>query len=371
MIGNNLFLTTNPGSADFPMASTTKKMAFSFKPRQSSDIVNVSVRCYKAGTCPTFRIGIQGDNAGSPDGTFKQSATFNTTAISASWKDVAITAVSVTAGTKYWIVIEYVSGTIDGSNKFFVCCLPGSETRNPYNLADYGMGLKTTNSASWDSENYTGIFMCHDGVSKVEGQPYHEQAWGTIYAARYRGEVIVPDVNMSLQSITARVSAVGTPGGDLNYKIIKKSDMSTLQSGVFGTALAIGAEGLGFTKTLPSPVALTACAEYAIVFYTTGGNSSNCYQYYRLSLADTTLELNSYYGVTCYAYISDNTGSSYVADHSFELWLTWTLVPPAPPIKANPVKIAYSGFHCFIRQAIDNLKLGGSVVKNPNNNEVF
>jgi len=38
---------------------------------------------------------------------------------------------------------------------------------------------------------------------------------------------------------------------------------------------------------------------------------------------------------------------------------------PAAVPAVSPLRQAYSGFHCFIRQAIDNLKAGSVVYKNP------
>ena len=44
---------------------------------------------------------------------------------------------------------------------------------------------------------------------------------------------------------------------------------------------------------------------------------------------------------------------------------------PIPVPLFAPVKVAYSGFHCFIRHAIDNLKAGAVVYKNPVTGSTF
>lgn len=62
-----------------------------------------------------------------------------------------------------------------------------------------------------------------------------------------------------------------------------------------------------------------------------------------------------------------------VYDNLFSGWLIgdFTFDPYVPPIFFAPNKSAVSGFHCFIEQAINNLRGGYSVAKEPSDNEKF
>lgn len=371
MLGNEFLALTITGTADFALNAANKKHAVSFIARQSFTAKRIGWRYRKSGTAPTYRFGLQADNAGVPSGTFLTYGDVQPTSSSETWLDVTITDYAITAGVKYWIVVERVSGTIDGSNFMYSCLFSGAETRNPYNLEPYGMGFKTYNGSAWGSENYTMRAYVGDNAANCEVVPI-SLAENRYIDRTYRyGEKFTPATQMILTHLKFTTAKVGTPTSHLYYLILKTSDKSTIATGTFLTKEAATGNLAILTLELPTPVTLAAGTEYAIVFYVTSGTQYNGYQTPWYANTGGYQLTQSYWGNTACAYRSDNGGTSYYNDTSYDMLVSWTLKPPPPPILVAAKKTAVSGFHCFVEQAINNLRAGGSVIKNPNNNEIF
>lgn len=109
-----------------------------------SDTINALLFRYGArtGTPPTYRISLQGVGGdGMPDGVIAQSATFTPPA-DTTWngtiRAITITDQAITRGTLYAIVVDYSSGTIDGSNNSTITQYAGVGTNDgvPYHVVD-------------------------------------------------------------------------------------------------------------------------------------------------------------------------------------------------------------------------------------------
>lgn len=115
------------GGGTFALNGTTDAVEFIFQAVAAATITRLGFRVgTRTGTPPTYRISLQGVNAsGNPDGTIKgggtpASATFTppaSTAWNNSWQWVTLdNAYTCARGEYLAIVIDYSSGTIDGSN---------------------------------------------------------------------------------------------------------------------------------------------------------------------------------------------------------------------------------------------------------------
>lgn len=124
------------------------------------------------GTTPTYKIGLQGVNAsGDPDGTYlgggtPASATFSPsalgwTATSVRW--VALdNSIALTKGTHYAWVIEYSSGTINGTN----CAGFGMISGHPQRLRPYWL---VHNGTSWAKQSAWNPLWGYKSASNVYG----------------------------------------------------------------------------------------------------------------------------------------------------------------------------------------------------------
>ena len=118
------FVTTATSDGYFwQMDASGDMSSYRFTAQNTKTCDAIQFLAYKLGTMPTYKVGIQGDSSGEPDGTYISSN--NTTfangdvasAESYDWHRVALSSsVSLTSGTVYHIVFEYDSGTIDSSN---------------------------------------------------------------------------------------------------------------------------------------------------------------------------------------------------------------------------------------------------------------
>ena len=70
-----------------------------------------------AGTPPIYRIGLQGDSAGIPDGSYIQSTDYDHAGGGTGWVKVDLPEAALTDGVIYHLVVEYLSGTIDSGNR--------------------------------------------------------------------------------------------------------------------------------------------------------------------------------------------------------------------------------------------------------------
>lgn len=125
---------------------------------QTTDpITHIALKIYNdAGTPPTYKVSIQGNASGFPDGTIKgggspASATFETSAwdhFSVIWVELDNSYTPSSINEEIWVVVEYDSGTIDGSN----------HTRFSNALSymfnyDKGLNLAAITSNNWSSKS--------------------------------------------------------------------------------------------------------------------------------------------------------------------------------------------------------------------------
>jgi hypothetical protein len=134
---------TSAGFTNLALDASTDKVGWVFVMGEAATINTLLFRYgTRTGTPPTYQISLQGvTTAGVPDGTPIQSATFTppaSTAWNSTIQAIAISNASLSAETPYAIVIEYSSGTINGSNNgsFTQCTTVGVNDGLPYSVAD-------------------------------------------------------------------------------------------------------------------------------------------------------------------------------------------------------------------------------------------
>jgi hypothetical protein len=101
--------------------ASTEKIGFKYYPMTTSAVTGCDLRVTRTGTPGNFRIGVFSDSSGSPNDAAQLGGySSNWTPGSGSgWigaQTLSTNTGALTKGTPIWIVIEYVSGTIDGSN---------------------------------------------------------------------------------------------------------------------------------------------------------------------------------------------------------------------------------------------------------------
>lgn len=154
LIGMPFNVTQNGAMFNSAIDASGKRVAYVFQADADDTVTHLGFRYgARAATPPTYRISLQSlDTSGQPDGTVlgggsPASATFTppaSTAWDGTWQWVALAnSIAVTRGTFYAIVIDYSSGTVDGTNNSsFTLAMTG----NNFPMHPYGA---TYNGSAW------------------------------------------------------------------------------------------------------------------------------------------------------------------------------------------------------------------------------
>jgi len=272
----------------------------------------------RTGTPPTYRISLQGvDASGNPDGTIKGggspvSATFTPPASAAwdgTWQEVAFAnSYSMAPGEKVALVIDYSTGTIDGSNNSSFTThtsgVTGVVQKFPYAIQNNatartrqtGLPIYGYKSAS---EMFGYPFLTTSTVSpasnlEVGFEFTHQSGWGATFT------VAAIELLARLQTVakTMRVALYDTDG------------TSVLQSVDLDTDFAVNASGHGivllpFDETTLS--ALTFGSTYSIGIYQVEAGGNLAITYLDVNAA---ADWNAWGGAQDYPYVSRATPGS-------------------------------------------------------------
>jgi hypothetical protein len=313
----------------FILGSSTDKISFRFKASASKTVDKVKIDIYGVGVPPTYRVGIQGDNAGVPDGTFLGYADVTPAAGGWQWLDVDITNVSITQDTYYHVVVQYQSGTVDASNKIYVKYVTQQDLRLPYDLSTVDWNVLTYVS-SWSTLNKTPDLILVYTDLTIWGQPWNEPSANTLYGTRYFGEQFQVPENKTISHIGFYMCKVGTPSA-FYISIYNVTDGvyvldSELVTETIGTSCAWVDHALG------SNINLVAGKTYQVWGESPSSDSANYYQLQFLDCLSSTVDDATYYGDTICKYAYSTTGEVPLNTFStlIDLKFRFTTVEGAP-----------------------------------------
>lgn len=120
-VQNQSTATAFSNASGMVIDATTEMIGFKYLPATTSPIVAVDIRLTLVGTSPTFICSLWPDTADTPDtgGTQLGTDTPGWTLAATGWTGLKVFGTdsgNLTVNTPVWIVIEYSSGTCDGSN---------------------------------------------------------------------------------------------------------------------------------------------------------------------------------------------------------------------------------------------------------------
>jgi hypothetical protein len=148
---------TNTGNTTATLNGSNDEYGALMYAQTTDPITHVGVKLYAdVGTPPTYKVSIQGNTLGFPDGTIKgggspASATFETSAwdnFSFHWIELDNSYTPSSINEEIWVVIEYDSGTIDSSNfTYFVRSFLGLFTY------EKGLNLAANTVNNWSTKS--------------------------------------------------------------------------------------------------------------------------------------------------------------------------------------------------------------------------
>lgn len=181
----NTMAMSNPALTSFSMNASTRLNAGVITAVKDLTLARIGVtHTATTGTSPTYRVSVQALNSsGQPDGTVlgggsPASKSFNPTSLgwaAASHNILTLdNTVSISRGVNYGLVVDYVSGTIDGSN--FTSF--GQTLAAPDNGLPYALDFQ----ASWTKRTGLPLFS-YGSLSELYGYPVATSASQTYTSA--------------------------------------------------------------------------------------------------------------------------------------------------------------------------------------------
>jgi Tfp pilus assembly protein PilV len=313
-LGNQFKINSVTGAQN--LSSATLRTSFRFTAQNSKSVSAIRVYLINS-TGPTYRYGLQKDSGGNPDGVWLGSATKTSVA---GWQSVTLpSAVPITAGTTYHIVVQYASGTIR-NNRYISLSVstPGNELVPLTNSPDLQSNVLNFNGTSWSlPTDQQPIYMLdfNDGTT-YEGNPYNrltENNAERIYSTNYVGEQFTVASDVSATDITFEAKKIGSPTGNLMVALYNVSGLALVEQGVLAPAALVGTTYTAFTYHFSSSRSLIAGTTYRIYLYSSVANSTT--RYFRIRRLDVFNNAayigQSYNGSTSLLTWSANSGSSW------------------------------------------------------------
>ena len=298
--------------------TNTDKLAIRFT-QQGTRNVNaawLSITQVK-GTPPVYRIGIQADSEGDPDGSFIQSTDYLHTG-GTGWAKVDLPESTLTDRTVYHLVVQYQSGTINSSNMINFAFAQDNFTYIPPTMMnDANLSMANwVGGAFWSRTQNAPTFLLGYMDDSQYGVPY-DSSWTRLVrdTDRVAQRFLMPD-SMTVNSLELRLSKEGTPPADLEYKITNLTTSATLISGVFATESQVATSG-GSDIVLPiSGVNLIAGGEYRLELYCETCSGSNRYRVHGRSTSNTSSPFveNTFQGGLGYGETSSDSGANWTPD---------------------------------------------------------
>lgn len=328
-----VMVTGNFSGATYDMSASNKQMAWVFQAQDTNAITHVGFNySQKIGTPPTFRASIQGVSlsTGDPDGTIKgggspASGTFtppNDSTWNGTFQWAALTnSYTPTRGELLAAVIDYSSGTINGSNFSFFnpydnVSSPGGTTTLPYTTL-YG-------GASWSKNGTTPVFGLRTASTR----------YGHIYKDTYNTATSSTVGNRAAMkfNIPATIASTYTIKG---FRFVGKMASATGKSPIAGLW---SAGGVLQNVTLDSDVASSPTTAYRAhdVFFdeTSLSTLSGGTNYYiGLEVADASsgdMTLNGYAVTDANDLLAQPLGTSaFLSTYNGSAWSDTTTVRPS------------------------------------------
>jgi hypothetical protein len=335
-------LTPVESTSSITLDGSGEKLAFRFTAQSSKSVNKVHIYINSiTGTSPTYRVGLQGDSSGEPSGTWlgaTNQAYQDMTPSASGWITLTLNeTASLTSGTVYHIVVQYQSGTINGSNySSFRILYPkilyqhSNESTNNISFSDSNLARLFNSGSIWSvSPTYGPFFIIEYTDTNLSGCAMTFTGIAINNSNTIYGEQITIDTaNQDVETIGFYVKKSGTPDDDLEYEIREASSPYTiLRSGTLAASGDITTSYAWYDANLSSTLTLTNGNSYKIVLRSPSISSGI---YYLCGLLNSsTFKIAGYGGTTNLRTYSSDAGLSWsnsdVYDISFRLGESGTI----------------------------------------------
>lgn len=328
----NLFTMSQASS--IALNSTSKRVAFMFTCPidKTADVLYVYVTSV-VGTPGFYQVGIQTTSGGLPTGTWLTQT--YTAFLMAGAKVIDVPNVALSSGVVYALVIQYYSGTVDGSNYANITIGDANNFMVPYDCTtDNQLTSLYYDGSSWSDQQKDPVFCIQWSDLTSFGQPYYTDGIGAIYSTYQRGELFTPPVNKTINTIGMWVSKSTFANVALTIQLYNVTDDVSVASIIFTPAelttspawreKSITQVTLLSTKAYrilaKSPFAIVAAYGYR-VYFSWNPQGLEPWRYV------------NWKGENDYHQFSVDGGSTWDSNTSIDLPFRFTVIPVPPPAR--------------------------------------
>ncbi len=267
--------------------NSKEKVSIRFTAQLSGEATSLAINALASEGQSQIRIGIQGDNNGTPIGEWINGYGFGTSHVGGNEGFITVNlqrAVPIVKGKVYHIVIESAENTLKG--KIPILTYMANGFAQPFNNKnpdivwhDSMMNVLFYDGDGWREENKWPIFVIGYSDNRSEGQPYSLAAPWVIHDQVYVGQEFLPSVDYNIGKIAFVVSLKAMPRDKLYYEI-RDSNNTIIAKGLFAEKSNLTIWQTWIEVTLASPVTLKRGQLYRIVLLSTGTDLDNAYEVY-------------------------------------------------------------------------------------------
>lgn len=303
------------------MLNSNRKVSMDFTANYSKTVQAVGVYVGTiVGTSPFYRVGLQGNNNGLPNGTFINSAVGDFKPTVAAWNQVKLNeTVSLTKGTVYHLVVQYLNGTVNSSNYSPIIYGVNLPKRYSYDgSVDLNQNFRTIDGTNWAGSDFNGLpwYFLNFTDTSSQGETYSSNAGVNslnIYGNNRAGEQFLPTRDMNLSRLEVAAYKVGDPGNNLFFQIYNNTGGSVFYNATLIAESDIEnnccSAGSWTTYDFPSVITLKSGMNYTLFFFTSGGNTTNGYSIKYMQTTNTVASIvnNQTWGGTRNIYVASTT----------------------------------------------------------------
>ncbi|MFZ1946049.1 MAG: hypothetical protein WAW06_00715 [bacterium] len=226
----------------------------------------------------THRYGIQVDAAGLPSGAWLAYRDL-TVSGGSGWLTVTLTSgIPLTADQVYHIVVQ----PVDSPNK--TIALRATSPLNRMIVYDQTPDPNSNtlfyNGSAWTVQDYQPVYLLAFSDNSYEGNPCSSASYGSIYGSIWESErFTLAGADRTIVEVSVFLRREGTPPNDCSFALYDNTDSVEVASGVIAEASEVTTSYAWYTYRLAGPETLTAGKQYRFYLKTTGGNSTNRYQW--------------------------------------------------------------------------------------------
>ena len=243
------------GYTTFSLSQSVYQVSFKVTADATKTVDKVYLYLSRVGTSPTYSLGLYSNSAsGLPTGAALASVNFSVVTSSYHWETIDLPNYTWTTGQTYHLVMKYVSGTINATNRAVIQYVGPK-------MSDRVVLTSTNNGTLWTTTTYEPVFRVQYTDTNSLVQPYASAGTYTLFGTTNYGQKFTPSTALTVTNILVRMYRQSAATGSVQMNIRKWSDKSLMVSSVVANT-SVATTNTWVKFNFASPVTLAASNMY-------------------------------------------------------------------------------------------------------------